>query len=172
MKITKLLLICVAALLFSCSDDDDDVKATVQGMIGEWNITDLDYNGTTTTSAQGMNITANFTGTGKDMDLTTIFTASPNTVTTEGSYTIVLESTTLGQTTTNEVPFTEVFTDGTWTLEGNTLKVTGPNGTDEATIVEQTSTTLKFKVDVDETESGSGFTVKTVLHATYTFTKK
>lgn len=171
MKITKLFLLSLAVIFLSCNEDED-IKPTSEGMVGQWAITALDYKGTTTTTAQGTSIKADFTGTGKNMDLITTFGASPNTVTSEGSYTIVLKTTYMGQTMTDEYETDETVTDGTWTLNGKTLTVTNDFGTETATILEQTSTTLKLKAEVSETESDQGITVSTKVEAIYTFIKQ
>ena len=99
MKITKFLLLSLTLIFLSCSEDEESIP-TSEGMVGDWAITALDYKGTTTTTAQGASIKMDFTGTGKDMDLITTFNSNPNTVTSEGSYTIVLKTTYMGQTTT------------------------------------------------------------------------
>ena len=171
MKITKLLLLSLAVIFLSCNEDEDPIP-TSEGMVGNWAITALDYKGTTTTTAQGISIKADFTGTGKDMDLITTFTTNPNTVTSEGSYTIVLKTTYAGQSTTEEYEVDETVTDGTWTLSGKNLTVTGDFGPQTATILEQTSTTLKLKAEVSENESDQGITVSTKIEAIYTFTKQ
>ena len=171
MKITKFFLLSLAVIFLSCSEDED-VKPTIEGMVGQWAITALDYKGTTTTTAQGTSIKAGFTGTGKNMDLITTFGASPNTVTSEGSYTIVLKTTYMGQSMTEEYETDETVTDGTWDLNGNTLTVTNDFGTETATVLEQTSTTLKLKAEVSESESDQGITVSTKIEAIYTFTKQ
>lgn len=171
MKITKLFLIGLAVILFSCSEDEDFVP-TSEGMTGNWAITALDYKGNTTTTAQGVSTKVDFTGTGKDMDLITTFDMNPNTVTSEGSYTIVLKSTYMGQSITEEYEMDETVTDGTWTLNGKTLTVTNDFGDQTATILEQTSTTLKFRAELTESESDSGVTVTTKIEAIYTFTKQ
>ena len=170
MKITKVLLFCLAIIFLSCSEDEDPMP-TSQAMVGEWAISSLDYKGSTTTSYEGASLTANFTGTGKDMDLTTIFSENPNTVTSAGSYTIVLTTSMMGQTTTDEMTMEEVVTDGTWTLNGRDLTITNNLGSQTATIVEQTSTKLRIRLDVDQSESDQGITVTTKVQATYTFTK-
>lgn len=158
------------AALFSCSEDEDPLP-TSQGMIGTWTITAVDYKGTTTTTVSGASAKADFTGTGKDMDVTSTFSENPNTVTTEGSYVIVLKTTMMGQTTTEEVPFEEVVLDGTWTLDGRTLTITGPVGPQKATVLEQTSTTLRMSLDLKESQSSQGITVTTDIQTVYTFTK-
>jgi hypothetical protein len=173
MKITKLLFISIAVILFSCSEDDDPIP-TSEGMVGSWTVTSIDYKGTTTTTVAGITSRADFAGTGKDMDLTTSFTASPNKVTSSGTYTIVLKTTAGGTTSTDEFLFDEIVTDGTWSLSGKTMTVTmdGGAGTQEATIMSQTDTTLVMKVDIDEVDSGGGFTMTTKVSGVYTFIKK
>jgi hypothetical protein len=171
MKITKFLLLSLAVIFLSCSEDEDPIP-TSEGMVGHWAITALDYKGTTTTTAQGVSIKADFTGTGKDMDLITTFNSNPNTVTSEGSYTIVLKTTSMGQSTTDEYEMDETVTDGTWTLNGKTLTVTSDFGPQTATILEQTSTTLKLKAEVSENQSDQGITVSSKIEAIYTFTKQ
>lgn len=170
MKLTNLLLICLA-VLFSCSDDDDPVP-TSQGMVGTWSITAVDYRGTTTTTSQGGSVKADYTGTGKDIDVTVTFNENPNTVTSEGSYVIVLKTTMQGQTTTEEYPFDEAFSDGTWTLSGNALTITDVDGPQTATILEQTKTTLKMRLDLKETETVQGITIAINVQTTFTLTKK
>lgn len=171
MKITKLLLLCIAVILFSCSEDEDPIP-TSDAMVGSWTVTALTYSGSTTTTISGVTLKADFTGTGKDMDLTTTFGLSPNTVTNEGSYTIVLTTTSAGVTSTDEFLFEEIINDGTWALSGKTLSITNPGGTQQATILKQTSTTLEIGVNVDESESVSGITITTKVQGVYTFIKK
>ena len=171
MKITKPIFLGLAVIFLSCGEDDDPLP-TSQGMLGAWAMTAVDYTGTSTTTALGNSIKATYTGTGKDMNLTTTFVENPNTVTSEGSYIIVLKTIMQGQTSTAEYPFDGVVTDGTWTLAGNTLTVTDANGPQKATILSQTSTTFKMRMDVKENESSLGITVSADVHITYTFTKK
>lgn len=170
MKTLRILLLSLA-IPFSCSEDDDP-QPTSQGMVGTWAVTGVDYKGTSTTTTQGVSLKADYTGTGKDMHLTTTFTENPNTVTSEGGYIIVLTTTMLGQTSTDEYPFEDVVTDGSWTLSGQTLTITGVAGPQKATILEQTSTSLKMRMDVKESISSQGTTVSTDIRITYTFTKQ
>lgn len=170
MKTTKLLLLSLAVIFLSCSEDEERLP-TSQGMVGTWSMTSVDYTGTSTTTMQGASLTADYTGTGKEMNVVSTFAENPNTVLTEGSYIIVVKTTMMGQTTTEEVPFDEVVSDGTWTLSGRTLTVSGPNGPEEATILEQTSTSLKMRMDVTESFTSQDITVSTELQITYTFKK-
>lgn len=168
--ITKIFLLILPVVIFSCSKEDDPIP-TSEGMVGEWSMTALSYKGSTTTKVSGFSAKADFTGTGKDIDFVTTFTADPNNVSSEGSYTIVLKTTIAGQSTTEEVPLDEVIMDGTWSLEGRTLTVTNGDLSQDATVTKQSDTTLQFKVDVTETEGDADISVTTVLHAVYTFEK-
>lgn len=173
MKSTKLLLIGFAIVLFSCSKKDDP-KPTFSdsALAGSWLITDLTYSGKTTTTGSGISLTANFTGVGKNMNMTTIFNSNPKTVSSQGSYTITLTTSILGQSDTEDTDFEDVVTDGTWSINGDKLKVVSTQGTDEATIVELTATSLKLKIDKTETETSQGVSATSEVHATYTFKKK
>ena len=170
MKIVKLLLLSLTVIFLSCSEEEDPLP-TSQGMIGTWTITALEYKGSTTTSFEGGSLKADFTGSGKDMTLTTTFSESPNTVVSAGSYTIVLKTTMMGQTSTDEVTMYEVLTDGTWALNGRDLTVTNDGFSQKATIVEQNSTNLKIKFDTTQSQSDQGITVTTNVQGVYTFKK-
>jgi hypothetical protein len=173
MKITKLFLLVVAVILLSCSEDEDPLP-TSAGMVGKWAIKSLEYGGTTSTAFMGTSITANFTGTGKDMNHITTFNENPNTVVGQGSYTIVLTTTIAGQKETEEIEFYEVVTDGTWSLNGREMTVTNGTESRTATVLDQTATTLKLRIDLNETESDpdTGMSVTTKVQATYSFEKQ
>jgi hypothetical protein len=170
MKITKLFLLSVAVILFSCSEDEEPLP-TNEGMVGTWSLTGINYKGSTTSSGSGVNLKVDFTGTGKEMDYTTTFSEDPNYIASEGSYVIELKSTMMGQTTTDDYPLDEVFIDGTWALNGRTLAVSSGGLTQEGTITKQTSTTLEIRTNVTESFSDSGITVTTKVQAVYTFQK-
>lgn len=171
MKITKLFLIGIAALLFSCSEDEDPVP-TSERMVGAWSLTAIDYKGTSTTTGSGVSLKADFTGTGKDYNYTTTFAANPNTVVNNGSYTIVLTTKLAGQSQTEEYEVEDISSDGSWTLSGKTLTMISDDETQAATITEQSATTLKLKIEYNETETDMGITVATKMTATMTYKKK
>jgi len=170
MKTTKLLLLGIAVILLSCSEGEDSLP-TSQGMIGTWTITEVDHKRTTTETIQGTMFIDDYAGTAKDIGVSSTFSKNPFTVTTEGNYVIVLKSTDIRQTATMEVPIEEVALDGTWTLDGRILTITGPIGPQKATVLEQTPATLKISTDVKETESGLGVTLTRRIQTVYTFKK-
>jgi hypothetical protein len=171
MKLTKFLMFCIIAIiLLSCSEEDP--QPTSAGMVGTWSVTAVDYKGTTSVSGSGISAKTDFTGTGKNMHLTVVFKETPNTVVSEGGYTAVLKTTMAGQTSTEEIEVDGFLTNGTWTLSGRTVTFTNPDGTDTATIIEQTATTMKMKWVVNESETDSGITTTEQVTGTYTLTKK
>lgn len=171
MKNPKLLLLSLAVLLFSCSEEDD--PKPVDGLIGAWSVTALDYQGTTITTVMATSIISIFTGVAKNMDMTVTFNQNPNTVTSEGSYTIALTTITLGQSITEDFTFNDFIADGTWTVNDKTLTVTNAGVAQEATIVSQTSTTLVLAVETEQSQDLAGVgSVVTSIEGVYTLTKK
>jgi len=171
MKNPKLLLLSLAVLLFSCSEEDD--PKPVDGLIGAWSVTALDYQGTTITTVMATSIISTFTGVAKNMDMTVTFNQNPNTVTSEGSYTIALTTITLGQSITEDFTFNDFIADGTWTVNDKTLTVTNAGVAQEATIVSQTSTTLVLAVETEQSQDLAGVgSVVTSIEGVYTLTKK
>ncbi|MBL0744218.1 DUF5004 domain-containing protein [Chryseolinea lacunae] len=165
MKTTKHLAIVLATILFSCSKDNDPTP-TVEDITGSWAATAIDYTGTTTVA--GSPFKTDFTGKGKDMDLTVTLNKNPATFSSSGDYTIALTSVVLGQSTTQDYPFQGFLANGTWTLDGNTLTVTSAQGVQHATIVEQTATTLKINWDYVLAQGPASMDI----HGTYAFKKK
>jgi len=172
MKFAKLFFLSLAVVLFSCGKDDDP-KPAADGLIGAWSVTALDYEGSTTTTVMGTSITADFTGVAKNMDMTVTFKQNPNTVTSEGSYTIALTTTTLGQSVTEDYTFNDFISDGTWSLSDKTLTVTNSGAAQEATIISQTSTTLVLGIDTVQTQDLAGVgSIVTNIQGVYTLVKK
>lgn len=165
MKTTKHLAIVLTTILFSCSKDNDPTP-TVEDITGSWAATAIDYTGTTTVT--GSPIKIDFTGKGKDMDLAVTFNRNPATFSSKGDYTIALTSVVSGQSITQDYPFQGFFSNGTWTRDGNTITVTSAQGTQQATIVEQTATTLKINWDYVLAQGPSTMDI----HGTYAFKKK
>jgi hypothetical protein len=171
MKITKLFILALAVVFLACKDDEDPLP-TAAGLLGDWSLTALTYEGSTTTTVAGISITSEFVGVGKDFDLTVLFEENPNTVLSVGSYTIELTTTIAGVSETENITFTDFIQDGTWTLNGKTLTVTSSGETEEATIISQTSTTMILEVKLEETETIPGVgSVAINLQGVYTLTK-
>jgi hypothetical protein len=174
MKIFKLFLFtALISLTISCSSDDDNSTPNNNGnIVGVWKGTAVEYTGTTTTTAQGQTITADYVGEAYDVDYTLTFTENPKKVISDGSYSIELTTTINGQSTTQNVENLEFLSSGDWSISGNTLSITVDNETDDAAIVELTNTSLILKSVKTETTAGSGFTVTSVTDITLSFIKQ
>ncbi len=135
-------------------------------------MTALEYQGSSTARISGVDVTSNFTGVGKDMDLPVTFRENPNTITSEGSYVIALTTTTAGQSITQDFTFNNFVADGTWSLNDRVLRVSSAQGSQEATIVTQTNTTLVMAVETEQTQNLGGNSVRTRVEAVYTLTKQ
>jgi hypothetical protein len=171
MKITKLFLIAITVVLFSCGGDDDP-KPSSATLVGKWAVTGVDYKGTSTTSVDGIELESSFTGKGKDMNMTVTLNENPATFTSTGSYTVALTTTVMGASYTQDYPFEGFMIDGTWKQDGNTLTVTNSGGTQQATIVELTASSLKMTWDYTYTMTQDGATVKMNIQGAYTFKRK
>lgn len=174
MKIFKLILFTAfISLTISCSKDDDNPAPENNGeIVGVWKGTTVNYTGSTTTTAQGQSITADYVGEAYDVDYILTFTENPKKVVSDGSYSIELTTTVNGQSTTQNVENLELLSSGDWSINGNTLSITVDNETDDATIVELTNNNLVLNVVETETNTGSGFTVTSTTDVTLSFTKQ
>lgn len=174
MKIFKtFLLVAFVSLTVSCSKDDDNPTPVNSGeIVGVWRGTTVDYSGTTQTSGQGQNFTADFVGEAYDVDYTLTFSENPNKVVSNGSYSIELTTTINGQSTTQNIEGLEFLSTGDWSIDGNTLTVTVDGETDDITIEQLTHDTMVLKGQEIQTMSQGGMTVTSTTNIILTFTKQ
>ncbi|TVZ52126.1 hypothetical protein OD90_1290 [Dokdonia sp. Hel_I_53] len=117
----------LAAITFaSCSSDDDNSFNIDESLIvGEWTITDFDYDVDTTTSFEGQSITASATAVGSNFDYNIIFNKD-NTLVADGSYDVTLETTVAGQSVgTETTTVSNIETSGEWSIDGDQLTFSG-----------------------------------------------
>lgn len=159
-----------ALVLASCSKDEDGVtNATESSIIGTWNLTAVETNnGKATTNFDGASIPTTFSAVGKDFDTVINFGEAPKVVTSEGSYTTVVTTTIMGETSTEEEAGEDFFETDTWRLEGSTLYF--GSGTAEVgfTITELNDSRMALRYRIDETVEIFGAT--TSVSATYNMT--
>lgn len=171
MKKLNFLFIALAIALSSCSNDDsDDSTNTSADLFGTWVAVDVDYSGSSTISAQGQTFTSTFVGEAYDVDYTLSFSKNPNELVAEGSYSIELTTTAMGETQVNNLENLEFVSNGTWSRDDNQLTVVSQGETRVYTIVELTDTTFKMAIQTVEEVTDSGVTnsVNINLLATYT----
>src|SRR5690606_22048979 len=105
MKIIKLSFLLLLLVFVSFSKDDDggsNIDPDVS-LAGPWEFVDLNTNkGKMKITSEGTSIEASFKITGKDYDYQSVFTEEPNYVTSSGSFTMIITTTILNQTNTQE----------------------------------------------------------------------
>lgn len=87
MRFTKLLLfLALPLMMLSCSKEDENPVFDESLLVGDWQISSLDYSGTATTTMDGFSSTATYTGKGVEMDMIVRFLQDPNSVVSDGEY--------------------------------------------------------------------------------------
>src|SRR5690606_34579698 len=158
MKIFKLSFVLMLIAFVSCSKDDDggiNIDPNVS-LAGPWEFVDLNTNkGKMKITSEGTSIEASFKITGKDYDYQSVFTEEPNYVTSAGSFIMVITTTILNKTDTEE-QLIEDYGDnglnGAWNIEGNKLVITNDDEQSTYTITELTENRLKFQMDLSQSE--------------------
>ncbi len=172
MKKSVLFVVTIFTLVFaSCSKDDDGgvSNATEASIIGSWNLTALEAkDGETNTNFDGTSIPTTFTAVGKDFDTIITFAAEPQVVTSEGSYTTVVTTTIMGETSTEEEAGEDFFETEEWRLEGSTLYFGSAEEEVGFTITALSDAKMSLRYRIDETVEIFGAT--TSVTATYTMT--
>jgi hypothetical protein len=163
MKTRILLLLTVITFLTACeSNDNTNIDITSADLIGTWNATAQTLELATSAIIQGVTITSNSSGYGKDFDFIYTFSENPNIVTTSGSFTSVTNTTSNipGQSDIDqeiELNSIDGFDSGTWNLDNNTITISDSSGqTSVAEVVEFTGSKLKLKITIDESQNISG----------------
>ncbi|NER17740.1 hypothetical protein [Spongiivirga citrea] len=164
MKLFKLLFASTILLFISCNSDDEGTPGEVNTaeLVGTWNLTSLNVEGTTTTSVQGIPFTVDFTSTSKDEMYSCTFTENPNEVACSGSYTTTLTVRVAGQDASSEdveVPNSSSTT--TWEIMNDTDLIFGESvfdfdetsGVDIAdnVVFQENSTTITLLTDTSLT---------------------
>ncbi len=163
-KILSVLLF--GSLIVSCTPTE-----TVGSIVGDWELVALNFTGTSTTTAQGVNFTSTFEGIAKNIEATMTFSENPNKAKSIGSYTKGLKTTTMGTTVNNDVPV-NYTSDGTWTKDGLTINLIKSGITSKGTIIELTATTLKLKLEEETVILFEGVTTTTKKTSNLEFKKK
>lgn len=182
-RIKLFLVVLLAIPLFdSCSSDDD--PGSDGSLLGDWQMTNMDYDGETETNFQGIPITTTFEGVGKNLDVVMTFTESPNEFVTSGSYDVELTFSVFGQTETETTSIEDFESDGTWSLAGEKLTLDGslfalsfddePVNDDsfEVTIEELTQTTLRLSMKATEEFTQDGVDVSATITSSLVFTRE
>jgi len=171
MKIFKFLFaFALFASLASCSKEEDVTAEAA--IMGEWIVTDISYEGTSTSGVGGTTQSFDFTGTGFDMDLKISFSDDPKDYTAEGDYSIKLVTDFQGSPITTDWTNVGFIGSGDWVKTGNTLTVTASTGEiQSANIVELTDSKMIISWDFEDTMMQQGSVITQNVSGTYTFEK-
>ncbi len=171
-NLKKLIFVFSVTLLFiSCNNDESVLQIENSQILGTWNLTELTEDGTTTTSSQGIDITATFSAYGKNINAEVTFTENPNKFASSGSYTSVITTEILGQQTVQEVPINNFIGSGDWEINGNIMIVTANSEESTVEILELNESMLKLKITEEIESSFQSTVINTKVTAYYTLTK-
>jgi len=171
MKIFNTLLALFLLLFFTSCEKDETKNLGSDGLLGQWEVSALDYTGSTITEIPDVEIPVlDFEGNGRDLDLSIEFLES--TFTSEGSYTIDLTMEFGGQSSTVPYPVQGFIGVGDWSMEGNTLTISTPGAEPypaEINQVDDNTMTLNYILTIDNSQPGAIVTSNVDL--TYTLTR-
>ena len=119
MKTIKLSLLAILFIFFSSCSKDDEPDLNSSMMLGEWNLSSLNYEGKTELNYEGTNYTTTYSGVAENIDFTLTFNAD-NTFESKGSYDINLILEGFSQI----LPIEDFTSSGDWSIDGNVLKTT------------------------------------------------
>lgn len=164
----KSLLLGLTILIFSCSKENE-TPYDESMVVGNWQLTSIDYSGTSTTSILGIKAVTNFTGKGIDMDFKVGFVDDPNEYISMGDYNIELTTELAGQITTEIYKISDFMMPGTWSLKGDKLIIENLEDTQEAIIKELKSSVMVLVSKYENTTSQTGFTLTQKVTSTFKF---
>lgn len=152
MKFKTLFVVFLSVTFFSCSSDDDNSGEEEISIVGTWELTEMNYDGTTTIEFEGIPVPVSIEGVGEDIDAQIVFEEDPNTVSSSGTLTSVVTITVLTESTTEEFPIdlSEFVTSGSWTIseDESTLIVVDSEGTEQTFDINAlTETTLDLTTE-------------------------
>ncbi|MCR9250209.1 MAG: hypothetical protein NXI20_07270 [bacterium] len=165
-KLLYSLFILSAFVFVSCDDEEG-----ASSVVGEWQLSDLDYTYTTTTSFFGIELTLVGTGTGYDMNSTINFTDNPNEFTGSGNYSVELTYNVEGQTYTENVENAPFDVDGTWELDGDNLILVANGETSVLTVVSYSEKEVVLSQKETQTFTEDGAEVTAEIDAEFIFTR-
>lgn len=121
MKGIKFIML-VAALVtcISCSEENNDPEVNQGILLGEWQLEEMNYSGTTSVAGDGQTSTVSYAAEAIDINAQVTFTDASN-YSTKGSYTIRMHTTVEGETAVQNFPYTNINGSGTYRIEGNKI---------------------------------------------------
>jgi len=166
----KLIYLVCLCVMVSCGDNEDNnVDVNESDIVGTWNLTKMETNATTTMDTGIIDINFDTKVYGKDYDYTITFSEDPNEITTDGSFTTVIEYD--GDDTFGDIDFSEFGVEdqtfdvselitGTWSISDDILTCGTSSQTSDMTIDSFSDTKLVLKSSTEENFSIEGYSYK------------
>ncbi|WP_067146210.1 lipocalin family protein [Pseudotamlana agarivorans] len=140
-KITTLCLAFIC-ILSSCSKDDDQGSHISGDIVGNWIGTEMTYEGTIETEVYGVPVESDFTGEAFDISTELTFSENPNTLVSEGTYSVEIEYDLEGVKKIETIEDLSFLGSGTWEMDGDTLWGENERGAYQAKIHKLTENEL------------------------------
>jgi hypothetical protein len=160
MKNLRLLTVVFALLFFSCSEDNDPRIIDTTNLAGTWNLQSFENDITTTIDVLGIPVTSKTDAIAEDIQVQITFSENPDIVVSEGSYTLVVTTTVLTETDTQEFVSSDNVLSGMWTLNGNEITISSNDPeidpelqTITYRIIELSESRLQLKADFTTTQT-------------------
>ncbi|MEL0456292.1 hypothetical protein WJN01_08650 [Flavobacteriaceae bacterium SZ-1-7] len=172
MKKLNLFFVALALIITSCTEDGDPIPQISGDIVGIWDMVDYTYTGQTVTTAQGQTLKSDFTGEAYNMNYTITFEENPNNLISMGSFSLKLTTTTLGQTSTQNIDNIEGLVTGTWEMVNGEI-ITNANGDQgKMKIEELTESSLVLSIAEKQDLSQSGVSIIADIDAVLFFERQ
>lgn len=177
MKTIKLSLLAIIFIAFSSCSKDDEPDTNTSMMLGEWNLSTFNYQGTSDATYEGMNLSTSYTGEAENVDFTLTFN-DDNTFKAQGKYDVRL----IVEGITQVVSMDNTASSGDWSVDGNVLNTStlftqingSPSQGESASkliIKELTANRMVLTFDQESEISQSGLDYTISLNGEYVLTK-
>lgn len=168
--------------LISCSGEDEIPSVNTSNLLGEWQLQDINYTGTSSFNFNGTSMSTSFTGELMESNVT-VTLKDDNTYTSAGNYKIKITSNTNGMTDVQEVPISNLDGSGNYSVNGNIFSTSeedvsvdasfsiSPMGISEAVITELTPNRLVLTFDHTQVTNMNGLDVEVRMAGTQVLTR-
>lgn len=124
MKTFPYISVLFVLFFISCSSDDNSNLIATENLAGTWNLQSFENKINTTINFLGVPVASNTDAIGEDIQMQITFSENPNIVVSQGSYTLVVTTTILTKTETQEFATNDAVLAGSWSLSGKEVTIT------------------------------------------------
>jgi len=171
----KKIIFLFALITFTISCDTTECGCSIpsERIVGHWNGTAININGTTQVTLPGFPIPVpvSIVGEGYDLNFTYTLTENPNEAVSEGSYSIEITASAVGRLFTENQENIEVDFSGPWNQDNDLLTMTVNGQEVTATILELTATTLILELSTEQKITYEGEDININAITTITFSR-